>query len=505
MTTEGNSASMSGPPPLYDFEAEAHQLTREQLEERVLQMRAANVVLQTSVLRLREFLATLQEGMRVNYADLERRQESIANMLLRRLEATKRRRSKLVAHLRSVEAEKTSQETKLRNTTQNINELSKHLKQEEQEIANRLQRRLERLHAQRKQLDHALEEQTNSLQQLEQLVQEVEEMDQSDAAEASAGGVAAQSAALTSALSAALASSASSPSSGIFVPVHERSSSRMSAASSTTATTTADVAYDPTSMIRYLEEEIAAAESLRTEALSKAEKYVATCERLERRLAREKQKRAEQHSRTQELRQQLQDASTAVNEKEAEQALTMEMEVDRHLNSSRFGGDLISSASSTCATPQLRAVSAVASRGNSASPGISQPCPEPAVQDLEGRPQDPFMLPVSSACSAQASSTSHPDHFRGASGVSASMSGCTSLGNALAAAPAMEVLNRLSSSTPLNAPASRDETTISSEGSQHARLLLQDTSCVAAPRPVTPAEKTLPSASSMPAAQGPML
>ncbi|TPP46661.1 hypothetical protein CGC21_23840 [Leishmania donovani] len=505
MTTEGYSASMSGPPPLYDFEAEAHQLTREQLEERVLQMRAANVVLQTSVLRLRESLATLQEGMRANYADLERRQESIANMLLRRLEATKRRRSKLVAHLCSVEAEKASQETKLRNTTQNIKELSKHLKQEEQEIANRLQRRLERLHAQRKQLDHALEEQTNSLQQLEQLVQEVEEMDQSDSAETSAGCLATQSATATPALPAAPASSATATTSGICVPVHERSSSRMSAASSTTATTTADVAYDPTAMIRYLEEEIAAAESLRTEALSKAEKYVATRERLERRLAREKQKRAEQHSRTQELRQQLQDASTAVNEKEAAQALTMEMEVDRHLSSSRFGGDLISSASSTCATPQLRTVSAVASRGNSASPGVSRPCPGPAVQDVDGRPQDPFMLPASSACGAQASSTSHPGHFRGASGVSASMSGCTSLGDAPAAAPAIEALNRLSSSTPLNAPASRDETTISSEGSQHARLLLQDTSCVAAPRPAMPAESTLPSASSMPDAQGPML
>lgn len=496
MTTEGN-ASMSAPPPLYDFEAEAHQLTREQLEERVLHMRTANVVLQTSVLRLRESLATLQEGIRANYADLERRQESIANMLLRRLEATKRRRSKLVAHLRSVEAEKASQEIKLRNTTQSINELSKHLKLEEQEIANRLQRRLERLHAQRKQLDQALEEQTNSLQQLEQLVQEVEEMDQSDAAETSSACLATQSATLTPALPPALASSATATSSTIFAPVHERSSSRMSAASSTTATTTADVAYDPTGMIRYLEEEIAAAESLRTEALSKAEKYVATRERLERRLAREKQKRAEQHSRTQAIRQQLQDASTAVNEKEAAQALTMEMEVDRHLNSSRFGGDFISSASSTCATPQLRAVSAGASRGNSASPGFSQPCPAPAVQDLDGRPQDPFMLPVSSACGAQESSTSHPDHLRGGRGVSASMSGCTSLSDAQPAAPEMEAANRLSS-TPLNASASRDEATISSEDSRHAQLLLQDTCRVAAPRPATSAESTLPSASSMP-------
>ncbi|GET86428.1 hypothetical protein, conserved [Leishmania tarentolae] len=506
ITMNYNSASISGPPPLCDFEAEAHLLTREQLEERVLQMRAANVVLQTSVLRLRESLATLQEGMRANYADLERRQECIANMLLRRLEATKRRRSKLVAHLRTVEAEKALQEAKLRNITQSIKDLSKHLKQEEKEIANRLQRRLDKLHAQRKQLDHALEEQTNTLQQLEQLVQEVEEMDRSDAADTSAGYLATQSAALTPVHPSALSSSATAPSSSIILPVHERSSSRMSAASSTTATTMADVAYDPTAMIRYLEQEITAAESLRTEALSKAESYVATRERLERRLAREKQKRAEQYSRTQALRQQLQDASTAVNEKETEQTLAMEMEADRHLNSCRFGGDLISSASSTCATPQLRVMSAVASRGNSMSPSFSRPCPGTAAQELEARQQDSFMLPVSSACGAQATSASHHAHLRDISGVSVSMSGCTSLGDAPAAAPALDTLNRLSSSsTPLNAQPS-EEATVYSEGGQHGRLLQQETWRVAAPRPVTSAENTLSSASPPKCdAQGPML
>ncbi|KAG5485604.1 hypothetical protein LSCM4_06560 [Leishmania orientalis] len=485
ITIEDAKASMLNPPPLYDFEAEAHQLTREQLEERVEQMRAANVVLRTAVLRLRESLATLQEGMRTNYVDLERRQENIANVLLRRLEATKRRRSKLVAHLRAVEAEKASQEKKLGNITQSINDLSKHLKQEEQEIANRLQHRLERLHAQREQLDHALEEQTNSLQQLEQLVQEVEEMDQSDAVQTSVSCPGSHAAAAPPAHPASLASGIIAATSGILAPAHERSSSRVSVASSTTATTTAEVAYDPTAMIRYLEEEIIAAEGLRTEALCKAEKYFATRERLERRLAREREKRAEQQSRTQELRKQLQDASTAVNERETARELAIEREVERHLNSSRLGGDLISSASSTCVTPQLRALSAVASRGNSTSPGAGRPWPGPTVQDLEGRQCDPFMLPSSS--------------------VSAGMKGCTSLEDAAAGAPAMETSACRSSSVPLNTSASRDEATISSEGTPHTRLLVQDTSRMAAPRPVTSADSTPRAALPTPAAEGPVL
>ncbi|KAG5484942.1 hypothetical protein LSCM1_07017 [Leishmania martiniquensis] len=479
VTMDDSNAMISSPPPLYDFEAEAHQLTREQLEERVEQMRATNVVLRTSVLRLRESLATLQEGMRANYVDLERRQENIANVLLRRLESTKRRRSKLVAHLRAVEAEKAAQEKKLRNITHSIDDLSKHLKQEEQEIANRLQHRLERLHAQREQLDHALEEQTSSLQQLEQLVQEVEEMDHSDATPASVSCPGTHIPTATPVLPASLASGFIAATSSILAPVHERSSSRVSVASSTTA----EVAYDPTAMIRYLEEEIVAAEGLRAEALSKAEKYVATRERLERRLEREKEQRAEQHSRTQELRQQLQNASTAVNERETAYALAIEREVERHLNSSRFGGDLISSASSTCATPQLRTLSSMASRGNSTSPGASRPWPGSAVQDLDGRQHESFMLPSSNACGG--------------------MRACSSLGDAAAAAvPALEAPASLSSFVPLNTPASRDETTVSSEGTPHTRLLAQDTSRMTAPRPVTSPDSTPRAALPMSAAEG---
>lgn len=521
---EGVPTPVPSPPPLYDFEAEAHQLTREQLEDRVEQMRAANVVLRTSVLRLRESLATLQEGMRANYADLERRQESIANMLLRRLEATKRRRSKLVAHLRAVEADKASQEAKLRNTTQSINDLSKHLKREEQEIANRLQHRLARLHTQRQQLDHVLEEQTSSLQQLERLVQEVEDMDQGDAATdlaarptsapssavhaavegplsvaapsvmaAAAGLASCDSSPVPSVMLAsvpaganAAAASASLGSSSLFAPAHERSSSRMSAASSTTggaAATTAEVAYDPTAMIRYLEEEIVAAEGLRTEAVSRAEKYAATRERLERRLAREREQRAEQQSRTEALKQQLQDASTAVNEKATAQEMAMEMEVDRHLNSSRLGGDLVSSASSACATPKLRAISTAPSRGNSTSPALGRPWSghTAGAPDLESRPHDSFLLPSSSTCITAAA----PSAAAGGGGTGVGDVAARPVSVALGEAPP-----QLSSSVPPHGPASRDETTFSSEGTPHTRLLVQNTSRMAAPRPVTSAEST---------------
>ncbi|KAK7196310.1 hypothetical protein NESM_000567100 [Novymonas esmeraldas] len=507
-TSAVKNVTAASPPPLNDFEAEAHQLTREQLEEHVEQMRATNVVLRTSVLRLRESLATLQEGMRANYADLERRQESIANTLLRRLEATKRRRGKLVAHLRVVEAEKASQEAKLHSTTQSINDLSKHLKREEQEIADRLQHRLERLHAQREQLDHVLEEQTSSLQQLEELVREVEEMDESDAADAVAATTTTTTTTTTTRAGAGtpapvvvLASAPAAGSSGVFVPVHERSSSRMSAASSTTATT-AEVAYDPTAMMRYLEVEIAAAEGLRTEALSKAEKYVATRERLERRLARERQQRAEQLTRSQALRQQLQDASAAANEKAAAQEVAMEMEMDRHLNSSRFGGDLVSSASSTCATPKLRALSTMASRGNSTSPGVGRPWPGPAVLDLDGRSHDSFLLPSSSTCSAPAGPASHADQVVGGDG---SGGGGAPAGMAPASSGETAPHHLLSSSIPLNTPASRDETTVSSDGTPHTRLLVQNTSRMAPPRLVASTDTTPVASPSMTAAKDPAL
>jgi hypothetical protein len=540
------------PPPLDDFEAEAQSLSREELEEKVEQMRGDNLVLRTSVLRLREALATLQEGMRANYADIERRQDSIANMLLRRLEATKRHRAKLVAHLRNVELEKASQEMKLHSTKQSINDLTKHLKREEQEIAGRLQGRLEKLHAQREQLNRVLEEQTSSLQQLEQLVQEVEEMgivdgidaraSKSDEGVAAAVAAAASSTHLSSILTTAdtvmsdsgSASTTAVVSAGAAVPtasttstavaaaaavpaapllsqvsgsgggstlvscLHERSSSRVSVASSTTGTattaTTADVACDPNAMIRYLEEEIAAAESLRCEALSKADRYVATRERLERRLKREKEHKAAQQSRTEALRQELRNASSAVHEKVALQETALEMEVDRHLNNFRLGGDT-SSASSACATPKLRAVSAMASRGNSISPSIGG-LTLTAAGDGGGvggtsaaaPPSDTFLLPSSSFNSTVpvSSSVGHGDVSGAASGRGTA---CYPTGMVVGDGGAVPRMS--SSSIHINTSISRDETTASSEGTPHTmRLQVQETSRMVAPRPTTSDEST---------------
>ncbi|KPA75888.1 putative mitochondrial hypothetical protein [Leptomonas pyrrhocoris] len=506
-----NLSTPAPPPPLDDFEGEAATLTRAVLEEKVDQMRGENLVLRTAVLRLREALATLQEGLRANYADIERRQDSIANMLLRRLEATKRHRAKLVAHLRNMELEKASQEKKLHDTKQSIKDLSKHLKREEQEIAERLQGRLQKLHTQREQLDRVLAEQTSSLQQLEQLVQEVEDMGLGEGtAEGGSSVMATTPSALTTAdastVSAVPAPAAAVPSlahvgGGVLATTfHERSSSRVSGASSNTATTTAaDAAYDPNAMIRYLREEIAAAESLRSDALSQADQYVATRERLERRLKREKEHKAEQESRAEALRQELKNASTAVNEKVASQETALEMELDRLLNSSRIGGDIISSASSTCATPKFRAVSAVASRGNSISPyigGLATPAAAGAgaggsvpgagagdddMRALPQHPPDPFLLPSSGA------PVSFAGHIDLAGPAIPSSAAACPIGMVIGDGAAL----RASSSIHMNTSLSRDETTASSEGTPHAtRLLVQDTARMVAPRPVTSSEST---------------
>lgn len=531
------NAATPAPPPLDDFEAEAQTLSRAELEERVEQMRGDNLVLRTSVLRLRESLAMLQEGLRANYADIERRQDSIANMLLRRLEITKRHRAKLVAHLRKVELEKASQEAKLQNTKQDIRDLTKHLKQEEQEIAERLQRRLEKLHDQREQLEKALAEQTNSLQQLERLVQEVEEMGLGDgvggsanqnttttglgtnssippsadasiheSADTSAQGnteapAPTPAAAATPAIRPASASAPAAAAQPLAqvghgasaIAVHERSSSRVSVASSAagTAATTADVAYDPNAMIRYLAEEIVAAESLRADALSKAEQYVATRERLERRLKWEKEHKAEQATRTEALRQELRSANSAVSEKMALQEMAMEMEVDRHLNSSRFGGDIISSASSTCATPKLRATSAMMSRGNSISPCTGGLTARSGTCDADTRsgpmqppPTDNFLLPSSSFNSTAPASSLAAGHPPVATAAASCPTG-------MLVGDGGTVPRMSSSSIRISTSISRDETTASSEGTPHtSRLLVQDTSRMAAPRPITSTEST---------------
>ncbi|KPI88119.1 hypothetical protein ABL78_2806 [Leptomonas seymouri] len=498
----------SAPPPLDDFEAEALALSRAELEEKVEQMRGDNLVLRTSVLRLREALATLKEGLRANYADIERRQDSIANMLLRRLEATKRHRTRLLAHLRKVEMEKASQEKKLVDTKQSIKDLSKHLKREEQEIAERLQGRLRKLHAQREQLSRVLEEQTSSLQQLEQFIRQVEEMVLGDGVEGGGGNntnavVTVPSVLVTADAPASDAASTSAPtlvpagppqgrggSSASVNILHERSSSRASATSSTAGATAADVAYDPNAMIRYLEEEIAAAEGLRSDALKKADEYVATRERLERRLERERKRKAEQASRTEALRQELRSASTAVNRKIASQETAFEMEVDRHLNSCRAGGDLASSASSACATPRMRAMSAAASRGNSTSPCVDAlatttcgAAARPDTGDNETRipppPTDPFML------SGRSFNSGLPTSVRGHAEAPRATGCPTGMVVGDGAAPHM------SFSSGIHMSISHDEITASSEETPHAaRLLVQETSRMAAPRPVTSTEST---------------
>lgn len=168
----------------------------------------------------------------------------------------------------------------------------------------------------------------------------------------------------------------------------------------------------------------------------------------------------------------------------------MEMEMDRHLNSFRLGGDIISSASSACATPKLRAISGMASRGNSISPYAGGVASGVSVADGDSRlppPPDSFLLPSSSfGSNAPTMSVGHPEAY----GVtSSSATACPTgmvVGGEGGAVPPVS-----SSSIRINTSISKDEATASSEGTPHTtRLQVQDTSRMAAPRPVASAEST---------------
>lgn len=386
---------VSAAPPMDDFEGKAAAMDRATLEAQVGELRQSNLVLCTTVLRDRQSLVALQDGLGESYAAAESRKEQMTNALLRRLERVKRIRSEKAELLRAAEQEKVAKEAKLRSTVQSIELLSLHLSNEEQVIGTRLQRGIDKLRSQRDELERVRAEQSYSLQQLRDGVQEMAlvvnggnggaALAERPAAAAAAEVEAEAEATATTTTAAAhsvvpLATPPPPPPQQqqqqqpeLVVQQHFEPGVGGEATTQPPPMNTAEVAGDLAQMVDFLEREILAVETLRGEAMAQAEQYTLKKERLERHLRREEAALDSQQSEMRSIQTQLKNTSVAANEWAAAHETAMEMELDRNLNGRRWPGDRTpSNVSSLCTTPQHRPSTSLRdSRGFLLSPTLS--------------------------------------------------------------------------------------------------------------------------------------
>lgn len=339
--------ALSPPPPMELFDAAAAKMTHAELVAEVEALRHENRVLKTAVLRAREAYAALQEGMRESLTSVERRQESITNTLMRRIDIVKTRKVHLANHLRQVEFLKSRQEEKLAATQRSIAQLTRRLKREESAVTWHMHHSLQQLQSQRQQLEKMLSEQTQSLQQLEELVEAAHKLD-IPTEEPRRDDL--MNPGDSTALHSEECSLHTSPRQLGRCP---RSSSPVSASS----TAPAEPAYYPKRMVHYLEAEITSVEALRTDACERAEGYAKRCKALEKRVEDEMRVREQQLRRVRETQQDLAEVSSAVRNLSMAQEMSLEMEVDRRLNLGRT--DVMPTVTnSSFATTSLTAVRA---------------------------------------------------------------------------------------------------------------------------------------------------
>ncbi|KAH8608123.1 hypothetical protein ERJ75_001319300 [Trypanosoma vivax] len=152
-----------------EAEAKANKMSPEELRSAILDLRTRIRMQRNTILREREDVEKLQEGMRETYVVAEKEGESITNQLMRRVAKVRHQKGLLEARLRKEEKLKEEQEKKLLDLKSSSISLEMRLRREEEEILASMSEQLRQLQEQRKNLESLLLRHS-SLQQLQEFV-----------------------------------------------------------------------------------------------------------------------------------------------------------------------------------------------------------------------------------------------------------------------------------------------------------------------------------------------
>ncbi|AAZ13146.1 uncharacterized protein TEOVI_000787100 [Trypanosoma equiperdum] len=258
-----------------EAEAAALTMSRAELCDAVLDLRTRIRKLRSTIIREREDVAKLHEGMRETYKAAEREGESITNQLMRRVDKVRRQKAQLEVRLHREEALKSEQAQKLMDLKASSLSLERRLQREEEVTLASMNEQLVRLQSQRQHLDSLLSEHS-SLQQMQEFVDRLQTQSTScggsfrhslvhSSADAGTGPCVDSSLVTTPDITGSSAVS----SVGTHSQLHRRVDSG-----------------DHQEILQYLRHEVSVVEAIQREAYEQGERYIEKRNELERRIMR---------------------------------------------------------------------------------------------------------------------------------------------------------------------------------------------------------------------------
>ncbi|ESL09547.1 hypothetical protein TRSC58_02730 [Trypanosoma rangeli SC58] len=318
-------------PPMLDLdgvvneaEATAQTMPRGELENAVKELDMENLMLKSVVLRGREELVKLQDGMRETYETAEKEGENIANHLTRRLNAVQHKKAQLEARLHREEAMKAEQEQKLLDLKLSSFNLSKRVQHEEEETLAALTQRLQQLQMQRQGFESLLSEQSSSLQQLQELVEGLQ-------IQTGSGHVP-----LKPSEKAAEVGGDSRPTNTEHMTPAEQLSFQ------TGTLEHADPASDPQEMLQVLKQEVAFVEKLQHDAFERGERYRLKQKELEQRIFHAERQRRSSHLSLEGIHHELAETTAVASELASAAKIEREVQIDRQIHARSPTGSVTS-------------------------------------------------------------------------------------------------------------------------------------------------------------------
>ncbi|RNF08194.1 hypothetical protein TraAM80_03050 [Trypanosoma rangeli] len=318
-------------PPMLDLdgvaneaEATAQTMPRGELENAVKELDMENLMLKSVVLRGREELIKLQDGMRETYETAEKEGENIANHLTRRLNAVQHKKAQLEARLHREEAMKAEQEQKLLDLKLSSFNLSKRVQHEEEETLAALTHRLQQLQTQRQDFESLLSEQSSSLQQLQELVEGLQ-------TQTGSGHVP-----LKPPEGAVEAGGDTTPSNAEDMTSAEQLSLQ------TGTLEHADPASDPQEMLQVLKQEVAFVEKLQHDAFERGERYRLKQKELEERISHAEHQRRSGHLSLEGIHHELAESTAVAWELGSTAKIAREVQTGRQIHARSPTGSITS-------------------------------------------------------------------------------------------------------------------------------------------------------------------
>lgn len=327
---------------------------RHELEQQLLALQERNRKLHCEVQLHESRNFELKRKLRTATAATDLEEEHISNGLLRRLDSMNRERDALARLLEEEERRKGEQEEAWRKLQRNRASLEAHLKSEDAEIREKLERQLAFVQRSRMAMESQVEAESETLHQLQECIRSFRESSTSSTPTAAHqhSGLEADVNLNRSSMGEATPSRKESRSASTTAAVGypQRATLSPSPSSSPPTDGVSTVIPRDSGMLRVLEVEIKKAEGLHHETVERLAAYQKRIAELQEQVALAEAERDHQRRSVEKLQQELRETSSEVREISANQLLLSEWLIDRELLGSHHGGVRSSSACSSNVT-----------------------------------------------------------------------------------------------------------------------------------------------------------